>query len=541
MSRAVQPRVDGGIAPSARPRGVTRGVRAAPPAVTRAKSVKSTTSTGILSVDDFVRVATEAMRDVFEPSANPSGFVDLAMLDSRLLDGYDTSGTGLERKAPSSGIELRQCTAQMLVEGGHGAPWVKGAPGMKGGWLSPEWVTILNAKSEAEAVESVVAAALAATEEPAKTGVLVLAPYRPAWPSPGGRLSRLSHRETSSSHTGDDGSDAPTEPTAASVLYVDPSAHGGDITAALDAGAETLRHGSHGAEVGAVVLGNPSPATGTAAGSGAVLAVARWCQSHSDDGVHLVADETGACGVYVSKGSVSSSAVAGVAAAVAAGAAAPTSKKANKIQSGSDSGPDSEDEPAWGRAAGFMGTSLLWRKGDTRAHVVTSFGPSAGIARGKTTCLLLTRDETVRSNSGSDPFAGGLQALMGDGGTVAREAIGHHNKLLRRRRTKVRTALARLGVATGPAEGGGIPAAKADGGGFVWIDLTDFVSTFEEETRLWDSLANTHRVVLVPGQLCGAATPGFFRAAVAGTDEALEAGLQRLELGVRSANDTGCG
>jgi hypothetical protein len=234
--------------------------------VTRAKSVKSASTTGILSVDDFVRVATEAMRDVFEPSANPSGFVDLAMLDSRLLDGYDTSGTGLERKAPSSGIELRQCTAQMLVEGGHGAPWVKGAPGMKGGWLSPEWVTILNAKSEAEAVESVVAAALAATEEPTKTGVLVLAPYRPAWPSPRGRLSRLS-----SSNTGDDGSDAPTEPTAASVLYVDPSAHGGDITAALDAGAETLRHGSHGAEVGAVVLGNPSPATGTAAGSGAVL------------------------------------------------------------------------------------------------------------------------------------------------------------------------------------------------------------------------------------------------------------------------------
>ena len=75
----------------------------------------------------------------------------------------------------------------------------------------------------------------------------------------------------------------------------------------------------------------------------------------------------------------------------------------------------------------------------------------------------------------------------------------------------------------------------------MWIDLADFVSTFEEETRLWDSLANTHRVVLVPGQLCGAATPGFFRAAVAGTEEALEAGLERLELGVRSANDTGCG
>ena len=93
--------------------------RVLPRAVTRVAAISAT---GIVSVEQFVGVALEAMEDVFEPNANPSGFVDLAMLDSRLLDGYDTSGTGLERKAPTSGIELRQCVAQMLVEGGHGAP-----------------------------------------------------------------------------------------------------------------------------------------------------------------------------------------------------------------------------------------------------------------------------------------------------------------------------------------------------------------------------------------------------------------------------------
>ena len=233
--------------------------RVLPRAVTRVAAISAT---GIVSVEQFVGVALEALEDVFEPNANPSGFVDLAMLDSRLLDGYDTSGTGLERKAPTSGIELRQCVAQMLVEGGHGAPWVSSSPGVQG-WLSPEWVTILGAKSEAEAVESVVAGALAATTM--KTGVLVVAPYRPAWPSPSGRLS---HPVTS------DGS-----VTAPSVLYVDPSAHGDDINAALDTGAETLRSSS-GAEVGAVVLGNPSPATGVVASTGAILEVMRLSLIH---------------------------------------------------------------------------------------------------------------------------------------------------------------------------------------------------------------------------------------------------------------------
>ncbi len=484
--------------------------RVLPRAVTRVAAISAT---GIVSVEQFVGVALEALEDVFEPNANPSGFVDLAMLDSRLLDGYDTSGTGLERKAPTSGIELRQCVAQMLVEGGHGAPWVSSSPGVQG-WLSPEWVTILGAKSEAEAVESVVAGALAATTM--KTGVLVVAPYRPAWPSPSGRLS---HPVTS------DGS-----VTAPSVLYVDPSAHGDDINAALDTGAETLRSSS-GAEVGAVVLGNPSPATGVVASTGAILEVMRWCQSQ--DGVHVIADETGACGVYVSR---PSSSFPGVAAAVAAGIG-PTALTTNPNAKMTD---DEDDEPAWGRKAGFMSTSSLWRKANTQLHVVTSFGSAAGISRGKTTCLLVTRDDRVRSGAGSDPFANGLQALMGDGGTAAREAISHHNMLLRRRQKKVRTALDALGVATGPAAA--VPTTRADGGGYVWIDLSEFCGgSFEGETRLWEELAITYRVLIVPGGLCGAARPGYFRAAVAGTEEALEKGLERLELGVRAANDTGCG
>tara|TARA_B100000405_G_scaffold301553_1_gene263099 strand:- start:4938 stop:6467 length:1530 start_codon:yes stop_codon:yes gene_type:complete len=509
MSRVLVQTLGGGGVALAGRRGLPDG-RVLPRAVTRVAAISAT---GIVSVEQFVGVALEALEDVFEPNANPSGFVDLAMLDSRLLDGYDTSGTGLERKAPTSGIELRQCVAQMLVEGGHGAPWVSSSPGVQG-WLSPEWVTILGAKSEAEAVESVVAGALAATTM--KTGVLVVAPYRPAWPSPSGRLS---HPVTS------DGS-----VTAPSVLYVDPSAHGDDINAALDTGAETLRSSS-GAEVGAVVLGNPSPATGVVASTGAILEVMRWCQSQDD--VHVIADETGACGVYVSR---PSSSFPGVAAAVAAGIG-PTALTTNPNAKMTD---DEDDEPAWGRKAGFMSTSSLWRKANTQLHVVTSFGSAAGISRGKTTCLLVTRDDRVRSGAGSDPFANGLQALMGDGGTAAREAISHHNMLLRRRQKKVRTALDALGVATGPAAA--VPTTRADGGGYVWIDLSEFCGgSFEGETRLWEELAITYRVLIVPGGLCGAARPGYFRAAVAGTEEALEKGLERLELGVRAANDTGCG
>ena len=118
MSRVLVQTLGGGGVALAGRRGLPDG-RVLPRAVTRVAAISAT---GIVSVEQFVGVALEAMEDVFEPNANPSGFVDLAMLDSRLLDGYDTSGTGLERKAPTSGIELRQCVAQMLVEGGHGAP-----------------------------------------------------------------------------------------------------------------------------------------------------------------------------------------------------------------------------------------------------------------------------------------------------------------------------------------------------------------------------------------------------------------------------------
>jgi hypothetical protein len=83
---------------------------------------------------------------------------------------------------------------------------------------------------------------------------------------------------------------------------------------------------------------------------------------------------------------------------------------------------------------------------------VTAFGAGAGLPRGKTSCLLITRDDKVRWGAGSDPYANGLQALFGDGGTAAREAFGHHNKLLRRRQRSVRAALKTLGVATGPVE-----------------------------------------------------------------------------------------
>lgn len=64
---------------------------------------------------------------------------------------------------------------------------------------------------------------------------------------------------------------------------------------------------------------------------------------------------------------------------------------------------------------------------------------------------------------------------------------------------------------------------------------------YTEEAYMWDQLASVHRVLLVPGSLCGVCSPGWFRACVAGTEEALEEGLQRLELGIRYANDTGTG
>jgi aspartate/methionine/tyrosine aminotransferase len=74
-----------------------------------------------------------------------------------------------------------------------------------------------------------------------------------------------------------------------------------------------------------------------------------------------------------------------------------------------------------------------------------------------------------------------------------------------------------------------------DGGLHVWVDLRDFLDTnsWDAEFRLWDALANTHGVLLVPGSLCGCYDPGFFRVAVAGEFETLREGLDRLERGIR--------
>ena len=176
--------------------------------------------------------------------SNPSGWCDLSRAESRLLDGYDTSGVGVERRAPSSGADLRRCVADLLVDAGFGAPWANG-------WLDPSWVSFLRG-AEAEAIESVVAAALRVSERP---GVIVLAPYRPGWPSPSGRVRAV--------------------PDAA-VALVDPAhpAHDGDILDALNA-AEAHLH----VDVGAVVLGNPSPATGVTADAAVALAASRWCES----------------------------------------------------------------------------------------------------------------------------------------------------------------------------------------------------------------------------------------------------------------------
>lgn len=116
---------------------------------------------GGVTREAFEAVAVEAMNDVYASGSNPGGYVDLATLESRLLDGlldgFETSGTGMERRSPTSGSELKTCAAQLLVDGGAGAPWAAAQ-----GWLDAAWVTLLRNKNESEAVEAVAAAALAA-------------------------------------------------------------------------------------------------------------------------------------------------------------------------------------------------------------------------------------------------------------------------------------------------------------------------------------------------------------------------------------------
>lgn len=497
---------------------------------------------GGVTREAFEAVAVEAVNDVFA-DRNPGGFVDLATVESCLLDGWVTSGTGKERPSPSSGSELRTCAAQLLVEGGAGAPWAASQ-----GWLEAEWVTLLGTKREAEAVEMVVAAALHAVSDDddedgdddgddgglRRTGVIVVAPYRPAWPSPDGPL--LSPRVS------DVDADVDVGRARAVVASVDPAAFGGDVHAALLAAEAVLRAGGEegGAEVGAVVVGNPSPATGRVLPLGDALIVNEFCQSRR---AHVVADETMAAAAFVRATS---------AAAAAAGAGAGdgpigrrVKRSGGKDGGGTEDGDGDDDAAGFGRRAGFISTSSLWRKGDARSHVLTAFGAAAGLPRGKTSCLLITRDTRVRWGAGTDPYANGLAALFVDGGTAAREAFAHHNRLLRRRQDTFRGALDALGIATGVGKTerhSAVPSLASDGGAVAWVDLRRWCGgSWAGEARVWDQLASVHRVLLVPGCLCGAAEPGWFRACVAGTEEAMMEGLERLELGIRHANDTGGG
>ena len=391
-----------------------------------------------VSLESFVEAASMAWEDERTVS-NPSGWCDLSRAESRLLDGYDTSGVGVERRAPSSGADLRRCVADLLVDAGFGAPWANG-------WLDPSWVSFLRG-AEAEAIESVVAAALRVSERP---GVIVLAPYRPGWPSPSGRVRAV--------------------PDAA-VALVDPAhpAHDGDILDALNA-AEAHLH----VDVGAVVLGNPSPATGVTADAAVALAASRWCDPEA-----RISSPT-------NRRPPPSSLAPTTTTTTRRHAARPRRLYTLPLHLRNP------------RGAARRGTRPRRRCGERRARpirVVAARGDClrrrGGIRRGKTSCALITRDDRVRALAGTDPFAQNLQALFGDGGTAAREAFDHHGAILRARATaRARDALARLGVAAGPpnaaaktiarVDGGvrsmmtrppAVPVFPSDGGVHVWIDL----------------------------------------------------------------------
>ena len=92
-----------------------------------------------------------------------------------------------------------------------------------------------------------------------------------------------------------------------------------------------------------------------------------------------------------------------------------------------------------------------------------------------------------------------------------------------RRQRTVRSALKILGVATGPVEQQqqqhargderqqqkreqrpAVPSLASDGGAVAWFDLREWCGgSWQEEAYLWDQLASVHRVLLVPGCLCG--------------------------------------
>ena len=193
---------------------------------------------------------------------------------------------GIERAAPTTGAELKAEAARVLVDAGFGTPLTEG-------WLDPGWLTVLSTNAEAAAVEHVVEACVEtfrvetssdesssssdgarAATTPAATkiktaGVVVVAPYRPAFLRSQTRYNTFA------------------------VVSTDPAAFGGDVAKALDAAEASLR-AERGAtsSVAAVVFGNPSPATGLLASPRAVSDAYAWCDAR--DSCHAIADETGA-------------------------------------------------------------------------------------------------------------------------------------------------------------------------------------------------------------------------------------------------------
>ena len=77
----------------------------------------------------------------------------------------------------------------------------------------------------------------------------------------------------------------------------------------------------------------------------------------------------------------------------------------------------------------------------------------------------------------------------------------------------------------------------------AWVDLRPFLpgsgASDDDDAEMGRGsetvgrAANTFGVLIVPGSLCGAFEPGFFRVAVAGEEATLREGLDRLELGIR--------
>ena len=503
-----------------------RATRSPTPVVLLASPASDASPPRGVRVRDFVDAVERAERDAYS-DLNPGGACDLTRAESRLLEGKESARGwalgGIERAAPTTGAELKRETARVLVDAGFGTPFAEG-------WLDPAWLTVLGANAEAAAVEHVVEACVEAFEAemdagsttPRIPGVIVLAPYRPAWPSP-----RTAARR------------------AFAAAATDPGAFGGDVAKALDAAERFLRT-SHDAEthretrVAAVVFGNPSPATGAVASARTVADVYAWCEKR---GAHAVADET--C-------------------ALAADAVVGDDDDFESQDSNDRARREVRDGIAWGRAAGFASATSLWPKAaHEKRHAVASFGAAGGARRGNTTCFLISRSSTTRARVRGDPFAAQLQGLLADGGVAARDAFGVHAAALRERRRFAKARLARANVAVG---------APDDGGLHVWVDLRPFLSRsrdrngdangdsdedtdangdadgdtdangdadegWDAEADLFDTLASAGGVTLVPGSLCGAGEPGFFRVAVAGEEATLREGLRRLERWIREAGD----